>query len=259
MKGIDSYSYSNDLRSVHPVEKTVFSLGTVLICLVTGSIVTSLAVILVMSLGATLVAGVSPWFYLRLLAIPGSFLAVAVLTVVITAAGPEAGEVNFLWGVRLGSFRVGIEFGNLIFGLKLFLKSLGSITSLYFLVLTTPVVELIPVLKKCRVPKLFLELMTFIYHLLFVLSSTASRIKKSQLSRLGYSSFRSTMNSLGRLGSRLFVRSHYRAKNLITALEARGYDGELKVVNRKYEYSGTNLTAIFLLETSLVLISIYLR
>ncbi|MBS3736959.1 MAG: cobalt ECF transporter T component CbiQ [Candidatus Bipolaricaulota bacterium] len=259
MKGIDSYSYSNDLRSVHPVEKTVFSLGTVLICLVRGSIVTSLMVILIMSLGATLVAGVSPWFYLRLLTVPGSFLVVAVLTVVITVAGPEASEVNYLWRLKLGGFRLGIELGNLIFGLKLFLKSLGSITSLYFLILTTPVVELISVLKKCRVPKLFLELMTFIYHLLFVLSTTASRIKNSQLSRLGYSSLRSTMNSLGQLVSGLFVRSYYRAKNLIIALETRGYDGELKVARRKYKFSRTNLTAILLLETSLVLISIYFR
>lgn len=259
MHGIDSYSYSNDLRSVHPVEKAAFSIGTVLICLIADSIVTSSIVILMMSLGAILIAGVSLRFYLRLLTVPASFLILAVFTVAITVARPEAGGVNFLWGVKFGSFQLGIKGGNLIFGLRLFLKSMGSITSLYFLVLTTPVVEVISVLKKCRVPKLFLELMTFIYHMLFVLSSTASRIKNSQLSRLGYSSLNNTLNSLGKLGSVLFVRSYHRAKDLITALEARGYDGEMKVENRAYEYSGSNLSAIFLLETGLILVSIYLR
>ena len=57
----------------------------------------------------------------------------------------------------------------------------------------------------------------------------------SQNSRLGYRDIKTSYKSLGALASTLFIRSFKRANDLYTALEARGYNGELKVLEEQVQ------------------------
>ncbi|WP_245526710.1 cobalt ECF transporter T component CbiQ [Acetohalobium arabaticum] len=254
MLDIDQYAYSNQLRQVHPVEKALFTFMTMLVCLVANSIITSLAVITLMVGVVIFKAEIPLQFLIKLLLLPISFLFLATVTVVITITNSGG---DFLFYFNLFGWKIGVGAGSLIKALNLFLKSLGTVSCLYFLALTTPMVELLSILKRLKIPKIFIELMILIYRFIFVLLETANLIRVSQVSRLGYSSFKNSFYSLSKLVSNLFVRSYYRAKGLLTTLLARGYEGEIKVLEPDYEYSKKNFVLIFVAEILLIILTIY--
>jgi cobalt/nickel transport system permease protein len=59
----------------------------------------------------------------------------------------------------------------------------------------------------------------------------------AQDSRLGYSSVASSYRSLGAVISSLFLKAYKKSEDLYTALEARGYEGELVVIEKSFRKS----------------------
>ena len=84
-----------------------------------------------------------------------------------------------------------LKAGNLVF------KALGAVSALYMMTLTTPLSEIIAVLRKAHVPKLIIELMNMIYRYIFIMIDTHSRMKNSAESRLGYCDFKTSCYSFG--------------------------------------------------------------
>ena len=94
--------------------------------------------------------------------------------------------------------------------------------------LTTPLTELVSVLRKIHMPKLIVELMNMIYRYIFIMLETYTKLKNSAESRLGYCDFRTSCYSFGNIASNLFIVSLKKANAYYNALEARCYDGELR-------------------------------
>ncbi|GAB6100467.1 cobalt ECF transporter T component CbiQ [Halanaerocella petrolearia] len=253
MLDIDQYAYSNQLRSIHPGEKLLFAILTMIICLVANSIVTSLFIILLMVGAIILGAKISSQVVIKLFMIPSSFLLISIMPIIISISRANN---HFLWYLNLWGINLGISRQNIIFALQLTFKSLATVSSLYFLALTTPMVEIISVLRKLKLPEIFIELMLLIYRLLFIFLESAEQIRISQLSRLGYSSFRKSLSSLSQLVSNLFIEVYHRARKLQIALEARGYKGQIKVINYDYTISIRNLIVIILIEVILVVVAV---
>ena len=241
MFGIDRYAYTNRLRKVHPAEKLALALVAIFACSVSVGRLPSLLVIFLMAGLAVLRAGIPLLFYLRLLGVPGSFLAAGVLTVAVSFSR-EADL--FLWGFKIGDYALGITPAGLHTAVNLFCKSLGAVSCLYFLSLTTPAVEMIAVLKKLRLPPLFIELMSLVYRFVFVLFETAGKIYVAQSSRWGYATAKTAYFSLGQLVSNLFTKSYGQSRMLFTALSARCYTGELNVLPEEYPLSVKNFILI---------------
>ncbi|GAB6137064.1 cobalt ECF transporter T component CbiQ [Halanaerobaculum tunisiense] len=253
MLDIDQYAYSNQLRAVHPGEKLLFSILTMVICLVMNSMFTSFFVILLMVGGIILGAKISSQIVIRLFMISSSFLFISIIPIIISISRENN---QFLWYLNLWGINLGISNNNIIFTSHLILKSLATVSCLYFLSLTTPMVEIISILRKFKLPEILIELMILIYRLLFIFLESAEQIRVSQLSRLGYSSFKKSLFSVSQLFSNLFIEVYYRARKLQIALEARGYKGEIKVIDYDYKLSSRNLIAIILLEVILVIVAV---
>lgn len=117
----------------------------------------------------------------------------------------------------------------------MFLKVMGSLSCLYFISLTTPMIDVISVLAKLKVPSFLIELISLVYRFIFIILETSEMMFISQNSRLGYRDIKTSYKSLGALASTLFIRSFKRANDLYTALEARGYNGELKVLEEQVQ------------------------
>ncbi|WP_051276247.1 CbiQ family ECF transporter T component [Desulfovirgula thermocuniculi] len=149
------------------------------------------------------------------------------------------GEVSALRFSVLG-LAVGTSYADLYRAGLILVKSLGATSCLYFLALTTPVIEVACFLRKARLPALWVELFCLTYRFIFVIMETAEKIYLSQSARWGYASLQNSYRSLGQLVSVLLVRSLYRSRALYTALLARGYDGELQVLEERFEVSGKN-------------------
>jgi len=253
MFAIDQYAYANRLRSAHPGEKFAFSVLTMAICLASPSALVYPAVVLLMAGVAVLRAGI-PWrYYLKLMTAPLSFLLVGVATVAVSVSRHPDGVV---YGVTVLGLTVGATPRDLGVAAGLLGKSLGAVSCLYFLALTTPMIEIISVLKKLRVPPLFIELMGLTYRFIFVVMEIASKIYTAQSSRWGYASLRTSYFSLGQLASNLFIKSYHRSRDLFTALSARCYSGDLNVIEPAYAVSKVNIALIVVIDLALTALAL---
>ncbi|MDR9755383.1 MAG: cobalt ECF transporter T component CbiQ [Thermoanaerobacterales bacterium] len=253
---IDQYAYTNRLSAVHPAEKMMMAGLTMLICLIFGSPPVSLLVLLIMTAAIVVFAGIPGYFLGKLLAVPMLFLVVGVVTVALTVTGDSG---LLFWGINIGGFAVGVTTDGLYKAGELLLRSLGAVSCLYFLALTTPMTEILSLLGKLKLPPLLIELMSITYRYIFVLLETADRIYVSQASRWGYATWKSSYFSLGQLLSNLFSKSFYSSRMLYMALSSRCYQGQLRVLDKKYCLCRRNLCLIAAIDMMLAVVGLLTR
>jgi len=134
---MDYYAHFNGLRHSHPAEKAATAALIMAFCLASSSPLTYLLAIF---FSAWLVVGrarVPLLFYLKMLCLPASFLAVGVACVAISVSGDPQ---TLLWWWPCGRYYLGISAQGARTAAGLFFKSLGVASGLYFLALPTPCV-----------------------------------------------------------------------------------------------------------------------
>lgn len=251
MISIDKLSYISPLKKANPFEKLIFAFITMFLCLILNKIATSLIVMVIMTF-LTIYKGKIPLgTYLKLMLLPSAFLITGILSIAINIGSND----NYLFYFNILNLKIGCTQGSLLLSLRLLLKSLSSVSCLYFLSLTTPIIDILSVLKKLKLPKILIELMSLIYRFIFVLLETAHMIYISQSSRLGYTDLKTSYNSLAKLISALFINSYKRSEDIFIALESRCYDNDINVLEDTYKLSYKNLIIIILFELALMLIS----
>jgi cobalt/nickel transport system permease protein len=116
-------------------------------------------------------------------------------------------------------------------------RSLGSLAALLFLVLTTPLIDLIALLRRLKTPELLLEIMVLCYRMLFVFSAAVHETLTAQSARLGYATPRLVIRSLGGLAANLTLQVWQRAHALHLAALARNNDGPLRFLEPSFAHS----------------------
>ena len=256
MIAIDCYAYSNALKTVHPLEKSIFAMMTMVVCITSPTLITPLIILAIMAGGIIFKAGIPTRVFIKLLFIPLSFLLISVLTIAFSISTNPSG---FLFAQNINGFTIGIRYPELVKAGHLFSKSLGAVSCLYFLALTTPITELITVLHKIKVPYIITELMVLIYRFIFVFLDTAITIRRAQSSRLGYVSLKSSYRSLSQLFSALLGKVFLKSRELYDAMSARCYTGEIKVLTKKYPVRLKNYLIIMVIEIPLILLNLLWR
>ena len=105
----------------------------------------------------------------------------------------------------------------------------GSLAVL-LLATTTPVSDLLPALRRARVPDAVVEVASVVYRLLFVLLGSLHTIREAQTARMGYSSVRRSYRSSGALAAAVLTRSWDRARRMQEGLAGRGMETGLRVL-----------------------------
>ena len=136
-----------------------------------------------------------------------------------------------LFALPLGRWYLTASRDSLAYVARLVFTAMGSVSCLYFLSFTTPMPDLLEVLARLHCPALLRELMLLIYRFIFILLRTASAIATSQRCRLGNKDYRTSLKSFGLLGSALMIRAVARSGRLYDAMEARCYDGRIRVLS----------------------------
>lgn len=256
MINIDKYAYISRLKQTDPMQKLLFALLTLGICLWANSVSISMIVLLMMG-GVTVCKGGTPFsLFVKLMLVPMSFLIIGVLTIAVNVSEDQSA---FLFSVAVAGTHIGVSPAGLQNAIRLFFKALGTVSCLYYLSLTTPMVDLLAALRRLKVPKLLVELMGLIYRFIFVLLETADMMITAQNSRLGYSSISSGYRSLAAVASTLFIRAYKRSDELYTALEARGYDGELNVLEEPFKTHWTQYIAPIVINLFLIIATFFIR
>ncbi len=219
MLHLDDLPYRSPLRGIDPAFKIFFSLGTMLVAIVLNRFWIS-AIVFVLMVGLSLLWGKTPVRrYLALLAIPAFFIVVGVITIMIDRGENLLFAFGF-WGLGISGTGFGLALG--ILG-----KSLASVASLYFLILHTPLNDIMEVLRRWHAPKFLLELMVLIYRFITLMIESAGRMATAQKCRLGYVDYKTSFRSLALLIARLFGLCYERGRRVMVAQEARNYDGDL--------------------------------
>ncbi|NTW05764.1 MAG: cobalt ECF transporter T component CbiQ [Peptococcaceae bacterium] len=242
MLQIDSYAYSSKLSRVHPGEKLAAALSGMLICLLATNPASAIAVIVIMIFLTTGRAGI-PWSsYIKLAGFPLLFILFSAITTALSFTGNSE---ELILALHIKGVFIGFAKKDILMAAHLLVKSTGATLSLLFLALTTSITDIAMTMRKAGFPGLLLELMELVYRFIFVFMETGSKIFVSQSSRLGYRNLFVSCTSIGKLAGSLFINSYLHSQSLYTALLARGYNGEIKVLEIKYPFSVLNIAVIF--------------
>jgi cobalt ABC transporter, permease protein CbiQ len=217
---IDRTAYTNRWRSRHPAEKLLLAGGLMLVAMTCPPLTTAPFVLTVAFAAATLGAGIAPSIFLRVLAIPAAFMIVSAPMLALTVDFDHG--IAFAWSAAGGRLAAEVT-----------LRALAATACLALLALTTPIVDLLWLLRRLGVPRVFLEIMLVTYRMTFVLAESASTGARAQASRLGYGNFRQSCRSLGQLAATLLQNALGQARRLEAGLAARGYEGDLPVLHRQ--------------------------
>lgn len=249
---IDQLAYRSKLCSVNGEEKFVFTLLTLLFCVVSRSILLAGIVFASTGILTIYVGGIPASRYFRLLRVPLVFLALSTAAVVINISRiPLDG-----FAIPMGGWYLTGSIAGLTRGIRLFTTALASVSCLYFLSLSTPMPDLLEVLRRFHVPDLLLELMLLTYRYIFLLLKTASSITAAQHSRLGNHSLSATRSSLAQMAGAVFLAALKRSSAQYDAMESRCYDGTIRCLKEHYPAKPREILALILFEAGLLLITI---
>lgn len=252
---IDKLCYQSGLRYVNAGEKFAFAMITLLICVMSRSIACAGIVLAITGILTIWKGGIPVFRYLKLMTIPLAFLILSTLAIIVNVShSPQD-----LLTISLGSWYLGITRSSLLYAVQLVATALGAVSCLYFLSLSTPMPDILQVLRTLHCPALLCELMLLIYRFIFVLMEVASAITISQHSRLGNRNYRTSLKSFGALASVLLIRSFKRAGALYDAMEARCYDGTIRVLNESFPPKAREILCFLLLDLLLIVVTVLER
>lgn len=215
---IEQAAYASRWRHVSPAAKGLLALGGVIAAFAAVTAGGSLAVAALLFVITRLVAKVPVGVYLRVAAPALLFLALSSASLAVSLGND----------VTSGALTLAVApdaMGQLA---RVSSRSLGALAALLLLVLTTPLADLITLLRRLKTPELLLDLMVLCYRMLFVFSAAVHDTLTAQSARLGYATPRLALRSLGSLSANLAVQVWQRAQALHTAAQARNNDGPLR-------------------------------
>lgn len=223
---IDSCAWNSPLRGWHPVEKLQIAMAGLLISLVNHHSGANLLIFAFYSFMTLYKGRIRCYDYLRLLLVPGFFLAIGVMTVLISYQ-PTA---PCLWKWSLGGISWGVTWLGVSQAELLVSRFLAMVAAMYFLCLSTPVVELTSALRHLHTPEIICDLMYLIYRGIYLLNAEASKVHRAQILRLGYCDWKTSLNSLALLIAAVFNHSLRHSHEATVAMLARGPEGKLPTV-----------------------------
>ena len=249
---IEQCAYSNRWRAVSPAAKGLFALGGFVAAFVAGQPQAAMTAAGLVTLIAVTGAGVPLSRFTRIALPPFGFLLLGCLSLAFSldwsAASQGHGQELAVRWLPDGWTPI----------LTLGGRSIGALAALLFLAATTPLIDLIALLRRLRLPEVLLELMVLCYRMLFVFSEAVRDTHTAQAARLGYAAPRLALRSLGSLAANLTVQIWQRAHALHVAAQSRNNDGPLRFLEPEYANAGRDLAlagtgAVVLIGIALVL------
>ncbi len=250
----ETYAYCNGLRQAHPGEKGLFFILTLLIALVNKSLLISLALAGFIIILLVVKARIPLLTILGFMLIPAGFVFLSLMVLVLSLTRETSGDL--VLGAWAGYYLV-ISYSSVWLAKTVLAKAIGSLTCMIFLIFTTPLVDVMALLHRLKVPGILLELMVLTYRFIFVLLETAGQIYRAQEARCGFSTRVSAFRTLRLLIVNLFAKTLHRSRQLTLGLAGRGYRGVLLVPKELPPLSVSHLFGIVVF--ALVLGMIVLR
>ena len=244
---IEQAAYANRWRHVAPAAKGVFALAGFVAAFAAATPRAAIAVAALICLVTLVGARVAAGRYLRVAAPALIFLAISCLSLAFSVTADASSFISF--DLAPGGLQQVAEVGA---------RSLGALAALLFLVLTTPLIDLIALLRALRTPEILLEIMVLCYRMLFVFSEAVHDTLTAQSARLGYSTNRLALRSLGGLAANLTLQVWQRAGDLHVAAQSRNNDGPLRFIEPTFTNGRRDVLLASVAGSALVVLALLL-
>lgn len=228
---MDVYARRSGLCRENAALKAVGSLFLLFCCIASASPIPPLCLSVFLSVVTVAAGGIKLREYVSLLGLPAVFLLLSVLTLLwdFYRKLPEEAVLSLpIFGGFLAVVPAAQSLGILVLS-----RTLGAVSCLYFLSLSTPLPELLEVLRRAHVPAVVVELAVLIYRYIFILYAAFRDRKDSAASRLGYRGFKRSLHTTGLIYGGMLADSFRRAGACFDAMESRCYTGQIAFLTEK--------------------------
>lgn len=216
---IDVMAQASRMNQVNPLLKLATTLTLMFLCIASQTVITGLFLAVVMVVLARFAGGIKTHQYMHVFALPLSFLMLGALTLLINVSSEPGNLLNLnVAGIWLSVTTNTQTIAGLVIA-----RALGAVSCLCVLSMTTPMSDIIGVLKKIHCPIVVIDLMYLIYRYLFILLSLHRDMRNAARSRLGFKDYRNNVRSTGMIYANLLSRSYQSASLSYDAMESRCY------------------------------------
>ncbi len=248
---IDSYAYTNSLAQTSPTTKILFAVSMLVLCVLSPSPLVPITVFLIAVILIIAVAQIPARFYFDLLIYPIILAAISCIFIALFFGyGTPLVEITFPW------FKWIIYNNGITIAVTTFFRVLGAVSAMFFLVLTTSMTDLFISLRKIHIPKVLIEISLLIYRYIFVFMEVASKMNTAQKLRLGQTGWLKRIRSASLLAANLFIRTMEQGERTFVAMNARGYDGNIRILEDQPKPSKAALVGIIIFDIMLALIAL---
>jgi len=237
------------MKNINPALKFWTLLILIVICVASDNpftgvfLITVTFILAIFANGRGFAAGL--YQHVHILAPPVSFLLIGGLALLFEVSAGPTGIVN----IRAPGFWIVVSENAQIRTALVVSRAFGAVSCLCLLSVTTPMPQIIGVLRRARCPELIIDLMYLIYRYIFILLSLHREMRDAAKSRLGFRDYRSSMRSTGRIYANLLARSYQFAARNFDAMESRCYDTGIKFLEQRIRctFSHVLVSAMLLL------------
>ena len=222
---IDKYAYTNKLTNTNPTFKLIIVVISLLITTIISNNYINIMIFITMVLLTTIVAGIPLDKYIKILFIPVVFLLISTMTVLISISHEDV----YLLSIKVFNIYIGLTTESIVQSVNIITRVFASLSTTFFLGLTTPLNKLIVVFKKMYIPSVIIELLVLVYRSIFIFLEESKEIYMAQEIRFGYSNFKNSFKSTALLMKSLFIRVLIRYEDMVVSLDCKLYNGEFKI------------------------------
>ena len=247
-KTLEYYSYNSKINSWNPHLKFWYSMVLIVLGIILSNIYISISIVFICGFITIFLGKISLKKYIDFFKVPIIFLLISVAVININFSK----NITDFYYFNIGDLYIYTTDENIKKSCILFWRALSGVSSMYMLALSTPLNEIIYVMKKARTPQIIIELMYLVYRFIFIMRDSYKSMRKSIESRLGFRDYRISLLSFGKIISNILIISLRKSNSFYDAMESRCYRGEIrffikeKRINKKV-IIGMGLSIIYLI------------
>lgn len=247
-KTLEYYSYNSKINSWNPHLKFWYSMVLIVLGIILSNIYISISIVFICGFITIFLGKISLKKYIDFFKVPIIFLLISVAVININFSK----NITDFYYFNIGDLYIYTTDENIKKSCILFWRALSGVSSMYMLALSTPLNEIIYVIKKVRTPQIIIELMYLVYRFIFIMRDSYKSMRKSIESRLGFIDYRTSLLSFGKIISNILIISLRKSNSFYDAMESRCYRGEIrffikeKRINKKV-IIGMGLSIIYLI------------
>lgn len=226
MFDLDALAHSNKWSQKSPRKKVFIGVAALVVSLAVSNFHIHLAVAATMSVLIVAGAGISWKAYGKLYIIPLSFLMLGAATMLLSISTTGDG---LQWKIDLGGFVVGIS-AEVMPQIKILIsRCIAALSGLYFMTLTTPLNQLVKVLKKVRVPIILIELVVLMYRFIHIFLVSLQESYQALQMKNGFYDMKTSRRSLSLLVVMTYEKMMSSYREWLLVLEIKNFDGDFHV------------------------------